>query len=438
MSLKHIFKTVILIAFVFISCDNEPLEGEFIVDDPTLLNPEFSAEVEGFTFVADTARAQTVQGVTTITGIRVNGDVIDLRLNGAGVGTFDMVTQGEAIFGINVDPQAFSTLNQGGFGQVVVTQYDTQLEVISGTFSFTATRPILDANGLPILDGTGNPTFDVVVITEGTFTEISLESDGTVGGGDEPEFFAEVEGLPFVAGSENAGATYIEETNTLIIQGINNERLIQINIINPELGTFDLGAETENDTKATYIIDEQEPYSTLLAEGGVGTITITEFDLENNIVSGTFSFVAGRNEGTETVTIENGFFNNLNIAAGLPGEGDDFMFAFIDGISFSADEISVETTEIHAIQAIKTSTGESFYFNFPADLETGTYQLTFDGEINAAYLDGETTFGSQTGLLVLLENSPEFIRFAFNMQTALEPGGEIIHSITEGSFKFAL
>lgn len=438
MNPKHIFKTLFFIAFVFISCDNEPLEGDFVVEDPTLLNPQFSAEIEGFNFVADTSRAQTVQGVTTITGIRVNGDIIDLRLNGAGVGSFDMVTQGEAIFGINVDPQAFSTRNQGGSGQVVVTQYDTELQVISGTFSFTATRPLLDANGLPILDDTGNPTFDVVVITEGIFTNIPLVSDGTVGGGDEPEFFADVDGLPFVAGSENAGATFIEETNTLIIQGINNERLIQINIINPELGTFDLGAATENDSKATYVVDEQEPYSTLLVEGGTGTITITTFDLENNTVSGTFSFVAGRNEGTETVTVENGFFNNLNITAGLPGEGDDFMFAFIDGISFSADDITLITSEMYAIQAVKTSTGEAIFFNFPADLEPGTYQLTFNGDINAAYFDGETSYGSQTGLLVLLENSTQFIRFAFNMQTALEPGGEIIHSISEGSFKFSL
>lgn len=438
MKLKHIFTTAFFIAFAFISCDNEPLEGEFVVEDPSELNPEFRATVEGFEFIADTARAQTVQGVTTITGIRSNGDVINLRLNGAGLGTFDMVTQGEAVFGINVEPQAFSSLNQGGSGQVVITQYDVELGVISGTFSFIASRPLLDANGLPILDGGGNPTFDVVEITEGDFTNVSLESDGTVGGGDEPEFFADVDGLPFLAGSENAGATFIEETNTLIIQGINNDRIIQIQIINPEPGTFDLGAETENESFASFTIPEEDPYTTLLAQGGSGSVTITTFDLENNTVSGTFSFVAGRNDGAETITVENGFFNNLNITAGLPGEGDDFMFAFIDGISFSADDITLITDENHNIQALKTSTGEVISFTFPANLETGTYSLTFSGENSALYFDGETTFGSQTGLLVLLENSTEFIRFAFNMQTSLEEGGEIIHSISEGTFKFAL
>ncbi len=437
MKIKPFYAFAFLILLAFVSCENEPLEGEFVVDDPTLLIPEFKAEIEDFTFVAQVATAETVQGVTTVSGIRSNGDVINLRLNGAGVGAFDMVSQGEAIFGIDVSPEAFSSQNQGGSGQVVVTQYDTQLEVISGTFSFTATRPLLDANGQPILDGNGNPTFDQVVITEGEFNNIALETDGSTGGEDPTEFYADVDGIPFVAGSETAGATFIEATNTLVIQGTNNNKIIQIHIINPEPGTFDLGAASGSDTRASYIVEEQDPYSTLLAEGGSGMVTITSLDFENNSVSGTFSFVAGRNEGTETVTIENGFFNNLNIGAGLPGE-DDFLIAFIDGVSFSADDITVITTDIIAIQGVKTSTGEAIFFTFPAGLETGTYNLTFNGDINAEYFDGEATFGSQTGLIVLLENSADFIRFAFNFQTAIEQGGEIIHVVSEGSFQFVL
>jgi hypothetical protein len=437
MDFKPFYAFAFLFLLAFTACDNEPLEGEFITDDPTLLIPEFKADIEGFTFIGDVAAAQTVQGVTTITGTRSNGDVIVLKLNGAGVGAFDMVNQGEATFGINVSPQAFSSRNQGGSGQVVVTQYDTQLEVISGTFSFRATRPLLDANGQPILDGNGNPTFDEVVITEGEFTNIALDSDGSTGGDAPTEFYADVDGLPFIAGNDTAGAVFIEATNTLVIQGNNNDRIIQIHIINPELGTYDLGAASSTETRASYTINGQDPYSTLISEGGSGTVTLTALDFENNSVSGTFSFVAGRNDGAETVSIENGFFNNLNIGAGLPGD-DDFLIAFIDGVSFSADDITIITTDIIAIQGVKTSSGEAIFFTFPTDLATGTYSLTFNGEINGEYFDGETTYGSQTGLLVLLENSAEFIRFAFNFQTAEMQGGEIIHVISEGSFQFAL
>lgn len=436
MNFRSLFAILFLI--VFTSCDNEPLEGEFIVDDPSLLVPSFTAEFEDFTFDATFYSASTVQGVTTITGIRSNGDIITLNLNGAGTGSFDMVTQGYASFGIDIEPFAFFTNNPGGSGSVSVTQYDTQLEVISGSFSFIATRPLLDANGLPIVDGSGNPIFDVVEVSNGEFLNIPLESDGSTGGEISSEFFANVDGIPFVAGDETSGAVYIEASNTLVIVGENNDRTIQINIVNPELGTFDLGAETTFESYAEYEVDGQTPFSTLLSEGGSGTVTITNLDFENNRVSGTFSFVAGRDDGDQTVTVTDGFFNNISIAAGVPGEEDDFLAAFIDGNAFSADDITVVTTDMIAIQGIKTSTEEALFFNFPADLEPGTYQFTFSGDINAGYFDGEETFGSNNGLFVLIENSATLIRFAFNFQAAEEPGGEIQHTISQGLFQFNL
>src|SRR5690606_7994385 len=172
MNFKPLF--ALLLLFTFVSCDNEPLEGEFIVDDPSLLIPSFKAELEEFTFEVEFYSAETLQGVTTITGIRGNGDIITLSLNGAGTGSFDLVTQGFATFGIDIEPFAFNTNNQGGSGQVVVTEYSVENEIISGTFSFTGTSRVLDANGQPILDGDGDPTFDVVVITEGEFNNIQL------------------------------------------------------------------------------------------------------------------------------------------------------------------------------------------------------------------------------------------------------------------------
>src|SRR5690606_20262216 len=164
MNFKPLF--VLLLIFTFVSCDNEPIEGEFVVDDPSLLTPSFKAELEDFTFEATVFSAETLQGITTITGIRPNGDIITLKLNGAGTGSSDMVTQGSATFGIDLDPFAFNSNNLGGSGLVTVSEYSVALAIISGTFSFTATRPQLDANGQPILDGNGNSLYDEVVVTE--------------------------------------------------------------------------------------------------------------------------------------------------------------------------------------------------------------------------------------------------------------------------------
>lgn len=166
--------------FVAISCEDEPLEGEYYNDDGDLIeDASFIAELEDFTFVGSPAGAETLDGITTITGNRFNGDLIVLTLHGSGTGTFDMVSQGEATFGINVEPIAFSTNTDGGSGQVDISLYDADAGLISGTFSFIARRAILDGDGNPVLDGNGNPTFDSVTITDGKFVNIPLVSDGS-------------------------------------------------------------------------------------------------------------------------------------------------------------------------------------------------------------------------------------------------------------------
>lgn len=438
MKFNSIFTLLLFTAFAFVACDDEPIEGEFVSDDPQDYTASFTADVEGTFFEADTTNAVTTQGVTTVTGIRSNGDVIVLNFNGVGVGTFDLVTQGEAIFGITQDTEAFSTNNQDGEGQVVVTQYDNNLELISGEFSFTATRPLLDANGAPILDDEGNPTFASVIISEGEFTNIPLTTDGSEPGDETAEFYGEVDGTPFVAGEDTAGAFYDEASNSLIVQGINNDKTIRMTIINPAEGTFDLGATSGEESFGSYLIEGENPYSSELSEGGSGSVTITTFDLENNTISGTFAFTAGRDGGAETVVIENGYFENLTVTLGEPGGEDDFMNAAIDGIDFSADDITIVTSEIISIQGIDTATDEAIFVSFPADTEPGTYQMTFSGDINAGYFNGDITYGSESGLLIISENSETLLQFSFNFQASEEEGGAIVHSITEGQFQYNL
>lgn len=177
MNFKPLYAFSILIFLVFTSCDNEPLDGDFFVVDPNILTPFFKAEFEDFTFIAQVATAKTVDNITTVNGLKNNGDVIVLTMNGAGVGSYNMVTEGEAVYDINSNPVSFSTQNQGGSGQVIITQYDTTLLLISGTFSFIATRPLLNNEGLPILDASGNPTFEEQTVSSGEFNNISIDLD---------------------------------------------------------------------------------------------------------------------------------------------------------------------------------------------------------------------------------------------------------------------
>lgn len=438
MKFKQFFILAGIFVMAFYSCDNESLEGEFVVDDPDLLVPMFYAEVEGVEFEGDTVNAQTVQGITTITGIKSNGDVINLNLYGTGVGSFNLVSQGEATFGINVEPLAFSSQNDGGSGEVIVTQYDVELGAISGTFSFTATRPLLDANGQPILDADGNPTFNVVVITEGEFNDIPLESDGSTGDDTNPAaFYADVDETPFTAEGENAAATYIQVNDVMIIEAIDNNQTIRLRVLNPQVGEYSLEALSTQNSLGTYQIEGEDPYTTLSSENGSGTLNITAFDLENNIVSGTFEFIAGRNEGTETITIANGTFETLTIEYGEPGDASDFMTIQIGESSFAADSVSVSADETFiTVEGVNTITAEIITVQFPLEAVAGTYTFNFGGEVNATYFDGEQLYGSQSGLLILLENSTERIRFTFNFQAVLEEGGDTVYSLSQGFFQY--
>ncbi len=116
MKFNSFFTIFLFTAFAFVACDNEPLEGDFVSDDPQDYIASFTADVEGAFFEAETSNAVTEQGVTSVTGIRLNGDIIVLNINGVGLGNFDLVTQGEGVFGVSQDSEAFSTNNQDGQG----------------------------------------------------------------------------------------------------------------------------------------------------------------------------------------------------------------------------------------------------------------------------------------------------------------------------------
>src|SRR5690606_21988840 len=137
--------TAVLLASLVLSCEDEKLEGTFYNDDGEMLEEAmFEATVEDFHFVGSFANAETVQGITTIQGVRFNGDVIVLTIHGTSEGTYSLVTQGEGTFGIDVAPGAFSTNTEGGLGVVNISLYDTDAGLISGTFSFIARRALVD------------------------------------------------------------------------------------------------------------------------------------------------------------------------------------------------------------------------------------------------------------------------------------------------------
>ena len=180
--LKYAGRTIsLLLFFIHFSCVNEPLEGDFPQDDGVLNieEGEFRANVGIGDF--STGLALGVLSNTdllTITGtIPDTGESIVLTIGNPGVGTFNITaglgTQNSGVY-IESNPENpfVSDGTFGVFGQLNITEFDTQNATVSGTFSFTGVRVVLDVDGNPVLDSNGQPTLETEEITNGVFNKI--------------------------------------------------------------------------------------------------------------------------------------------------------------------------------------------------------------------------------------------------------------------------
>lgn len=131
-------------------------------DDSGSSNASFSAKVESTLYTGATMVAVHATGGNT-TQIIASGTMpseqIGLYYKGSGTGTFAFDDLGYNSGIVNVGNYSFSSMFKDvPVGQIVITKYDVDNKLISGTFSFEGE------------DGSGN-TYHV---TEGKFENVSL------------------------------------------------------------------------------------------------------------------------------------------------------------------------------------------------------------------------------------------------------------------------
>ena len=192
------------LALQFTSCDNEPLEGDFPQEEMnTAEEGQFVATIDGQGWIAEsTTTTMNEANTLAITGMKSStGESISITVENAAVGLFDITagvgTQNSGVF-IDAETQMnpyFTSAALGGFGQLELTEINTDSLTITGTFSFFGARIALDSDGNPITDGDGNPVIENVTITNGAFNSIPYteEAGGGGGGGALDPFFAKVD-----------------------------------------------------------------------------------------------------------------------------------------------------------------------------------------------------------------------------------------------------
>ena len=458
--LKYAGRTIsLLLFFIHFSCVNEPLEGDFPQDDGVLNieEGEFRANVGIGDF--STGLAEGVLSNTdllTITGtVPDTGESIVLTIENPGVGTFNITaglgTQNSGVY-IETNPENpfVSDGTFGVFGQLNITEFDTQNATVSGTFSFTGVRVVLDVDGNPVLDSNGQPTLETEEITNGIFNKIPYTTEDQGGGGTPitDEFFAKVDGVNFDAESVTTSLNTVAGVSVVKIVAVNElGEIIRIDI--PEdlgIGTFAMEPLSDG-TKLIGLFNPATVGENLTSNPG--TINITRFNVFTGIIEATFEFTATDPLGQDPsiAEITEGSFKVDYISS--PGDTVTSFTAFIDGEFFGPDSIFVGETIFNGlsrfnITAIISDTGQKMGLFFPTDIEIGTYEMTtnlIDGsEKFCQYTPeiGETiTYISNPGTLTISDYDQDagFVEGTFTYTaldlTAQDPE---VYQITEGEF----
>jgi hypothetical protein len=108
-------------------------------------------------------------------------------------------------------------------------------------------------------------------------------------------------------------AVRVVSTNTLTITGTSldlggHTQTIGLVLVNPQIGTQSIGVG--NTGSFSYGLPGQDSYVTTSLNAG--TITLTQYDTQNRLAGGTFSFTAHQASNLgNTVTVTNGSFVNV-------------------------------------------------------------------------------------------------------------------------------
>lgn len=387
----HFIKRILLIiiALHFISCENEPLTGEFPQDDQNQAEEgEFRAMVEGKEFVAaSTSATLTSTNDLVIIGNKPGGEKIVLAIKNAAEGVFNLTASGKnensgSYFdgSINISPY-ISAGPLGGSGQLNLTKLDISDKTVTGTFSFTGVRIKVDGDGNPILDGEGNPVMEDIEIKKGSFNGISYVLDDTGGGGTggdpKNEFFAKVDGVDFKADTLRVTEPVVGNVHMIKIEARSSKNeLIRIDIPRSlGVGTFPM-VKISDGTKLIASYNAHQGGENLTSNPG--SITITKFDLEEGILKATFEFTGKDPLGQDPTVVAVSEGKLTIYFEGIPGANNMFR-AKVDGADFSPETLEILSEVVNQyprVTLIATVGKQKIELSFPETLTEGSFEMS--------------------------------------------------------------
>lgn len=283
---------------------------------------------------------------------------------------------------------------------------------------------------------------------------------------DEGGFRADIGFNRFTA---DAAVGTLSTSNVLTITGsiLETGESIVLIVGNPDIGTFNLTAGLGTDNSASYFeTATSNSYVSLGTSGASGQLNITEFDIENLKITGTFSFTVTRfaldasgnpildaagNPVIEDEEITNGIFNKISFTNEDQGGGgtpiNDVFFAKVDGIDFDSESVTTTLNNVAGVSVVKivavNEEGEILRIDIPEDLGLGTYDMLalsdgtkLIGLYNPASIGENLTSNPGKITITRFNTFTGIIEATFNF-TATDPLelDPTIAEITEGNFK---
>ncbi|HFS67666.1 MAG TPA: hypothetical protein ENK67_05580 [Flavobacteriia bacterium] len=305
--------------------------------------------------------------------------------------------------------------------------------------------------------------FSVIIIITGlifitTFSSCSDDSNELPDG----VLKAKVDGVSFISIGDEVQATYIENYFNITAKETTTGKQIIMTLhatSDISTGTYDLTVLSFDEAYAgAFNINENNAFVSNAA-GGSGELTLSKFDLENHLVSGTFHFIAVRAvddnnnalDEPEIAEVTEGEFNNVILSTELGGPNNsNTLSATVDGTDFDFDVVNgFENLGVITITANISDASKNISLVIPNDTTTGTFELgnalasykgTYNPDISnnqAIYAPGGLV-GNNPGELNLtvvdLTNKHLEGTFSFTAERISEDVPDVTYEITNGSF----
>lgn len=431
--MKLICRSFLLLLLVVgvASCDDEPVGDSYGSNtDP---NAQFRVDIDGETFYGELNGMLTEDGQTQIVGRRSDGAKVEMKVEGAGEGTYALSGSeaGSAFYYDGVSSEPYDMTEVDTVGVLTITHYDAVNGLASGTFSFHAYREPAEEPDDPEEPGDGEDdggseetgkyvthadgdedggddeggseddgdngdedgdtnqeeTPGLLDFTNGTFTNIPLNVIGD--NPDEPTppedgqsaFHVELNGELYETEDINANYTLSEG---LLIETQRDTSQFDLTLFNPQVGSVALNG---TDGKIVYTPNTAEETTYQADEG---TIQITDVDMDALVITGTFTgTLTDVDDPESTIEMTNGVFEDIHFTSEISDA--DYIKAKIGEENFNTIDISTAEGDEEGLIEVKgiQDNGNTLSFLLPSSVNTGTYQISTTAAYSAKYFNAE-------------------------------------------------